>query len=61
MKTIYLNNKLINIGEWDYKIGININGIEVIENPLPKGAIEKDEEVLTDADGGLYVAPTISK
>ena len=55
MKTIYLNDVLINIGEWDYKRGTDINGKDVIENPLPEGAIEKDEEVVTNEDGSKSV------
>jgi len=55
MKTIYLNNVLINIGEWDYKRGTDINGKDVIDNPLPEGAIEKDEEVVTNEDGSKSV------
>jgi hypothetical protein len=50
MKTIYLNNELINIGDWEYKI---VNGI--VTNPLPVDAEERDEEVMTDAEGGKYV------
>jgi hypothetical protein len=52
MKTIYLNNELINIGEWEYKI---IEGVAT--NPLPEGSVEKDEEVLIDSEGGKYIAP----
>lgn len=37
--------KCINIGEWDYKDGLN---------PLPSDAIESDEEVVVGWDGGLY-------
>ena len=55
MKTIYLNNQLINVGDWDYKRGTNINGEEVIENPLPEGIVEKDEEVVTNPDGSRSV------
>jgi hypothetical protein len=58
MKTIYLNDTLINIGDWDYQITEDGDGNKTIGNPFPEGAIEKDEEVLTDADGGRYVAPT---
>ena len=50
MKTIYLNDVLINIGEWDYKI---INGQET--NPLPEGSVYKDEEVVTNEDGSRSV------
>ncbi len=38
-------NKCINIGDWDNKDGLN---------PLPKDAIESDEEVIVGWDGGLY-------
>ena len=44
MKTIYLNDVLINIGEWDYKIDDEGN----IRNPLPEGVVEKDEEVIVN-------------
>jgi hypothetical protein len=55
MKTIYLNNTLINIGDWDYKIYSDVDGKEIIGNPLPEGAIEKDEEVVTNPDGSRSV------
>jgi hypothetical protein len=55
MKTIYLNNILINIGDWDYKITLDGEGKEIIGNPLPEGAIEKDEEVVTNEDGSKSV------
>lgn len=51
MKTIYLNNVLINIGEWDYMIDDDGN----IGNPLPEGIIEKDEEVIINEDGSKSV------
>ena len=53
---IYCNAQgtCINIGEWDYKIEI-VDGVETINNPLPKGAIESDEEVIVGWDGGRYV------
>ncbi len=35
----------INIGEWDYKDGLN---------SLPADAVESDEEVVVGWDGGLY-------
>jgi hypothetical protein len=55
MKTIYLNDQLINVGEWDYKITTDLEGNEVICNPLPDGVVEKDEEVATNPDGSRYV------
>jgi hypothetical protein len=55
MKTIYdSNGTLINIGDWDYKITTDLEGNEVICNPLPAGVIEKDEEVAS-GPYGLYV------
>jgi hypothetical protein len=55
MKTIYLNEKLINIGDWDYQISADLEAKEIIGNPLPEGAIEKDEEVVTNPDGSRSV------
>jgi len=56
MKTIYdSTGLLINIGEWDYKIITDDEGNEVIGNPLPEGAIYKDEEVITNEDGSRSV------
>ena len=55
MKTIYLNDILINIGEWDYQIYNDGEGNQVIGNPLPEGTIEKDEEVVTNEDGSKSV------
>lgn len=51
--------KVINIGEWDY-VEETITDEETYEesivqhNPLPKDAIESDEEVVEGWDGGLY-------
>jgi len=52
--------KVINIGEWDYveeTITDEETGEEstVQHNPLPKDAIESDEDVVGGWDGGLYV------
>jgi hypothetical protein len=55
MKTIYLNDTLINIGDWDFHITTDLEGNEIIGNPLPEGAIEKDEEVVTNEDGSRSV------
>jgi len=55
MKTIYLNDTLINIGDWDYQIYTDNDGNEVIRNPLPDGTIEKEEEVITNEDGSRTV------
>lgn len=51
MKTIYLNDVLINIGEWNYMIDDDGN----VANPLPEGIIEKDEEVIINEDGSKSV------
>lgn len=48
MKVIKLDGKVINIGDWDYKL--DDNGVET--NPLPDGAIEVDEVVEETALGG---------
>jgi hypothetical protein len=55
MKTIYLNDTLINIGDWDFNITTDLEGNKIIGNPLPEGAIEKDEEVVTNEDGSRSV------
>ncbi len=41
------DGNLINIGDWNDNQG---------QNPLPQGATEYDEEVVTGYDGGLYLA-----
>lgn len=43
---------LLNIGDWDYQIDDDGN----VGNPLPYGAVEADEEVVTGFDGGLYLS-----
>lgn len=43
----------INIGEWDYQIKV-VDGVEIINNPLPEEAVESDEEVVIGWDDGLY-------
>jgi hypothetical protein len=55
IKTIYFNNALINIGDWDYQLYIDSTGNKVVGNPLPDGAIEKNEEVITNEDGSRSV------
>lgn len=55
MKTIYLNDTLINIGDWEYQITTDSEGNEIIGNPLPEGSVEKDEEVITNEDGSRSV------
>jgi hypothetical protein len=55
MKTIYLDDTLINIGDWEYQITQDAEGNDIIGNPLPEGATEKDEEVVTNPDGSRSV------
>lgn len=45
-----------NIGDWDYMITQDEVGNDVINNPMPDGYVESDEEVIEGWDGGLYVA-----
>lgn len=50
------DGRVINIGEWDYLYAeIEPGKDPVATNPLPDGATESDEEVVTGWDGGLYV------
>jgi hypothetical protein len=55
MKVIRLNGIVINIGDWDYGLVEVDHGLTDITNPLPEGAVESDEEVVTGWDGGLYL------
>lgn len=50
------NGNVINIGEWDYIITYDKNGGEVENNPLPKDATFKNEEIVILSDGGLAAA-----
>lgn len=54
------DGQVINIGPWDYCViwepGDNGEEIQTVMNPLPEGATEADEEVVTGWDGGFYVA-----
>ena len=48
--------KVINIGDWDYCYADAVPGEPpAITNPLPDGATEQQENVITGWDGGLYV------
>lgn len=51
---------VINIGDWDYSVSVRVDAetgseISVVNNPLPEGATEHEEVVVTGWDGGLYV------
>jgi hypothetical protein len=49
------DGNLINIGPWDYRETTDLDGNVILCNPLPEGAIEKDEEVVTNPDGSRSV------
>lgn len=57
IKTVWRDKdgKVINIGEWDYQIQSDGEGMMVFMNPAPLGATSKEEEVVYGWDGGLYV------
>ena len=47
---------LINIGEWDECQVEDEDGNIVINNPIPDGAVESDEDVVTAIDGSRVLA-----
>lgn len=52
MSKVYtLNGEIINVGDWDYLITLDEDDNEVINNPIPDGAIEEDIEFIRDAKG----------
>lgn len=51
-KCVVLEGNVINIGEWDYQKNIDRDGIEVIGNPLPEGAIIEEREFEYSEDRG---------
>ena len=55
-----VDGKVINIGEWDYmgEVSTEVNGeiVYVPANPLPEGATQAQEEIVTTTDGGLAAA-----
>lgn len=54
-KCAILNNKIINIGEWDS--AIDEKGIE--QNPMPEGATIEECDFEYDADRGWYEVGTL--
>lgn len=48
-KCVVLNEKIINIGEWD-----DLNG----ENPMPEGAVIEERDFEYDEDRGWYEVGT---
>jgi len=52
---------LINIGEWDEQRDEDEQGNIVVNNPIPVGTVESDEEVVTGADGGKYLKSDYAK
>lgn len=61
MTKIYRDREgnIINIGEWNLRIKIEKDKkgkeVEVITNPLPKGATYTEGEVVVESDGSLFV------
>lgn len=54
MSKVYtLNGQIINIGDWDYQLEVDHEGLEIIHNPLPVGAIEEDIDYTCDAKGRI--------
>jgi hypothetical protein len=49
-----LNGRVEHIGDWDFLVVVDDNGNETINNPMPPGLTESDEEVVMGWDGGLY-------
>jgi hypothetical protein len=50
------DDKLINIGPWDYRPSEDDEGNAIVRNPLPEGAYSVEREVFEDADGSRYLA-----
>lgn len=46
---------VIHIGEWNEAQTVDEKGNIIIQNPLPPGAVQSEEEVISGANGGLYV------
>ena len=53
-KCYILDEKVINIGEWDYQKTINEQGTEVVNNPLPEGATEENRDFEYNEERGWY-------
>ncbi|MEB3437902.1 hypothetical protein U8291_12795 [Pseudomonas sp. A2] len=45
---------LINIGEWDFDITHDADGVEVINNPMPNGAQEVDIDITFCSNGKAF-------
>lgn len=55
LKKVYiLEGKIINVGDWDYQKSIDDKGVEVIENPLPDGAMEEQREMKYTEERGWH-------
>lgn len=52
-KVITHNGEIINVGPWDYQLTTDEDGTQVINNPIPDGAIEEDVEYTLDARGRI--------
>lgn len=52
-KCVVLNDKIINIGEWNYQYS-EIDGKQVAQNPMPEGAAVEERDFEYDTDRGWY-------
>lgn len=52
-KVFTLDGQIINVGDWDYCVSLDEEGLEVINNPLPEGATEEDIDFVQDAKGRI--------
>lgn len=50
------NGNVINIGEWNYMLTKDEDGLEIVNNPLPNGVTSKIEEVIINNDGSRCVS-----
>ncbi|MDP1369194.1 hypothetical protein Q8G42_00115 [Acinetobacter lwoffii] len=50
------NGVVQNIGDWDYMITKDEDGLEIVNNPLPDGVTSKIEEVKINEDGSRAIA-----
>jgi hypothetical protein len=54
MSKVYtLDGQIVNVGDWDYCVSVDEDGVEVVNNPLPEGAVEGDLEYTKDAKGSI--------
>lgn len=54
-----LNDKVINIGDWDYQY-IEIDGEQVPQNPLPEGATIEERDFEFSEDRGWHEVGSVA-